>query len=81
MGISYSNISYKDLLGESYNGKGRYDIGYVKEGKGHCFYENNDEYLGYFYKDLRHGYGKMIFSNGDLYEGQWKCNLMNGNGK
>jgi hypothetical protein len=42
----------------------------LRHGKGICFYQNKDIYLGDWENDLLSGFGIYIFANGENYVGE-----------
>ena len=46
---------------------------------------NGDEYIGFWYQDMRHGHGifkqgTVTNSNSSFYIGEWSCDSKNGYG-
>lgn len=48
---------------------GKLDKDNNREGYGEMYYVNNDEFKGYWRKNMKNGYGQMKFNNGTIYMG------------
>ena len=67
--INYPNGRY---VGQIING--------LREGKGICYWENEDRYEGDYKNDKREGKGIYYYNSGNRYEGDWRNNKKDGKG-
>jgi len=52
----------------------------LREGKGICYWENEDRYEGDYKNDNKEGKGIYYWNDGDIYEGDWRNDKPNGKG-
>ena len=52
-----------------------------QHGQGTYYFQNNNKYVGLWFKDYQQGYGEMYYFNGDTYKGNWHEDKRNGKGK